>query len=149
MMFDRWLSKSGQKLLRFTFVGGLAFLIDSSALYLGLALGLNLFTGRLFSFFVAASIAWLCHRRITFRLNTPPRFTEWLRFIAANAIGGVINLAIYSVLILSAELFRDYPPIAIGIAALFAMIFNFAASARMVFKTQDRSDRAKSSFPPA
>lgn len=138
-MLDRSPSRDGRKLLRFAIVGGLAFLVDSAALYLGLALGLNLFTGRVFSFLVAASAAWVCHRRITFQVDSPPRAMEWLRFLATNAVGGGINLSIYSALIFSAQLFRDFPPLAIGIAALVAMIFNYVVSARLVFdKSQDR-----------
>lgn len=133
-------------MLRFTFVGALAFLIDSSALYLGMALGLNLFTGRLFSWLVAASGAWFCHRRFTFQLDTRPHFLEWLRFIGTNAIGGAVNLGLYSVLILSSDLFRRFPPLAIGIGATVAFGVNYALSELVVFNTKrSRPDTKNSS----
>src|SRR5580658_9422815 len=82
------------ELARFTSVGALGFVVDSSVLYAGLWVGLGLYAGRLLSYLAAASFTWMLNRRFTFRSSAPPSVREWSRFVAANGVGGLANLAI-------------------------------------------------------
>ena len=121
-------------MLRFTAVGFLGFLIDSATLYSGLVIGLDLFSGRIISYFVAATITWYLHRRVTFRLESDPHFFEWLHFLTANALGGLVNVGGYAILILAADVFRRFPVFAVGIGALGGMVVNYFLSSAFVFR---------------
>lgn len=128
---------------RFGLVGLAGFAVDSAALYLALGIGLGLLGGRLFSYLVAATVTWYLHRNLTFKVAARPNLREWLRFLATNALGGAINIAGYSVLVLSAEFFRRYPVVAVGIGAIGGMVVNYLLSSRVVFRDRPANE------PPA
>lgn len=121
--------------LRFALVGAVGFLVDSAALYLGLALGLDLFSGRIVSYFIAATTTWYLHRNHTFRLDRHATVAEWLRFLGTNAFGGAVNIGGYAVLVLSAHVFRQFPVLAVAIGALGGMVINYLLSAFIVFRS--------------
>jgi putative flippase GtrA len=59
---------------------------------------------------------------------------EWLRFLAANAVGGLVNVGLYSTLV------RFAPPpvnnlyVALIVGVLAGLVFNFTLSKALVFK---------------
>src|SRR5262249_2897653 len=59
---------------------------------------------------------------------------EWLRFLAANAVGGLVNVGLYSVLV------RYAPPpfsdltVALVLGVLLGLVFNFTLSKKLVFR---------------
>ena len=59
---------------------------------------------------------------------------EWLRFLAANAVGGLVNVGLYSTLV------RFAPPplndlyVALVVGVLAGLAFNFLLSRFLVFK---------------
>jgi putative flippase GtrA len=118
-------------------MGALWFALD--------VLQLNLYFGRVFSFFVAATFTWGCNRAYTFRdSGTGGLFRQWLKFLGVNAVGGLVNFAVYVAVIhqLSGLLVREelqawlpYVPYA-GVAAgsLSGLFVNFTASKRLIFR---------------
>jgi putative flippase GtrA len=142
--------KLSSEILRFAVVGSVGFIVDASVLQILVSwFGVGLLTGRIFSYLAAATITWFLHRIYTFRHRlsetdnhaTSPRalFDQWFRFIVTNGIGATLNYGIYAVLILSSEMCRAYPVVAVAIGSLVAMVFNFAISRRFVFSGNPQS----------
>jgi putative flippase GtrA len=126
-------------LLRFAVVGALGLPVDAGVLWLMThKVGLDPYSGRMISWLSAASFTWAGNRYFTFRAARARRMTsvakEWLRFLAANAVGGLTNVGLYSTLV------RFAPPpvnnlyIALMVGVLAGLVFNFTLSKTMVFK---------------
>lgn len=129
------LSTSRLQFLRFAMVGVAGFGVDSGCLYLVVhELGGGLYAGRLVSYLSAASFTWALNRRYTFGSRRSDRLTrEWLRFLAANAAGGLINYGVYAVLVSASEFVSTWPIIGVGAGSLAGLIANFLLSRRFVF----------------
>jgi putative flippase GtrA len=124
------------RLARFTAVGALGFLVDSGVLYAGLAVGLNLYSGRLASFLAAASFTWYLNRRFTFQSTTNRYVKEWSRYLLANTLGGVANLGVYALLVAKMAVVAAMPVLAVAAGSATGLIFNFALSQTLVFGRQ-------------
>ncbi len=129
------------RFLRFGTVGAGGYVVDNAVLYVMThAVGLDPYTGRLFSFLGAATFTWFGNRYLTFAdrraHGTGAIAQEWLRFLAANAVGGGVNLGLYALLVKFAPrpLNNLYIALACGVAA--GLVFNFTLSRRLVFKQQ-------------
>jgi putative flippase GtrA len=120
-------------ILRFGAVGVFGFFIDSGALYAAIAWGLDHYSARILSFLLAVTATWLANRRLTFAQTTPPSFLEWLRYAAANMVGGSLNLAVYFILSSNIALIWRFPFIGVGIGSICGLLFNYAVSKSMVF----------------
>jgi len=51
-----------------------------------------------------------------------------------EAVGGVVNYAVYAALVASPAFFHAWPEVATAAGSLSGMLFNFAASRKFVFK---------------
>ncbi|HWK47537.1 MAG TPA: GtrA family protein [Stellaceae bacterium] len=120
----------------FGLIGTLGFLIDASLL-LGLTgLGANAYAARACSFLCAASAAWYLNRRFTFRHGASDAVgVEWLRYLAVNLVGAILNLGTYAVLL---SLVPTRGPLLsiLGVAAgsIAGMCSNFTLARVIVFK---------------
>ncbi|HKD46096.1 MAG TPA: GtrA family protein [Rhizomicrobium sp.] len=126
-------------LLRFAVIGALGLPVDAGVLWLMThRVGLDPYSGRVISWLSAASFTWIGNRYFTFRANRARGLLatakEWLRFLTANAVGGLVNVGLYSTLV------RFAPPpvnnlyVALILGVLAGLIFNFTLSKTMVFK---------------
>lgn len=119
---------------RFAGVGVLGFVVDSATLYAGLALGLSLYTGRIASYLVAASFNWYLNRRVTFG-STDRRFVrEWARYLLANAVGGLVNLGVYALLVATLPIVARMPVLGVAAGSVAGLVFNFLLSWAVVFE---------------
>jgi putative flippase GtrA len=124
--------------LRFAVVGALGLPVDRGVLALMVLWGTGPYWGRVISWFCAATFTWTGNRYFTFgsrRARKPAGAArEWLRFLAANAVGGLVNVGLYSVLV------RYAPPpfngltVALLCGVLLGLAFNFTLSKKLVFK---------------
>ena len=131
-----WLLR--QPLLRFAVVGALGMPVDWGVLQAMVHWGTGPYWGRVISWLCAASFTWAGNRWFTFPerrargLGAGAR--EWLRFLAANAVGGLVNVGLYSVLV------RFAPPpfndltVALVCGVALGLLFNFTLSRTMVFR---------------
>ena len=120
--------------LCFGVVGIVGFAIDVAVLSLGLAFGLDLYSGRAVSYVFAATGTWYGNRLFTFRNRRSPRpLGEWLRFLTVNLPGGAVNYGVYAVLVTHFPLFAAVPAFAVALGALSGMIANFIGSWRIAF----------------
>ena len=125
-----------QQLLRFAAIGTLAFLVDTAALYFALGvLGLDKYAGRILSFLTAATFTWAMNRRFTFpEARGAPMARQWLEFLAANGVGGLVNYGVYALLVTYVDRVAAYPVLGVAAGSLAGMSFNFGASRGWVFR---------------
>ena len=134
-------------ILRFAVIGALGMPVDWCALQLFLHWGTGPYFGRVLAWLVAATFTWLGNRYFTFADTRSHTFTgticEWGRFLAANAVGGLVNVGLYSVML------RFAPPpfndinLAFVSGVLLGLAFNFLLSKRMVFRRDIAADTFK------
>ena len=129
-----------RQLLRFATVGCIGFAVDVAVLYLLRAAGAELIAGRIGSFLAAATATWALNRRYTFRdraatAGLAATGRQWLRFLAANGVGGGINFGVYAALVLGSRLCRDQPALAVAAGSFAGLACNFAASRHWVFRS--------------
>jgi putative flippase GtrA len=120
--------------LRFALVGCAGFVVDAGVLSLVLWLGADHYTGRVVSYLAAATFTWALNRNYTFRAQRGTRLVgEWGRFLAANAVGGVINWVTYAILVASSAAVFAHPVIGVAAGSLAGLVVNFTLSRRFVF----------------
>jgi putative flippase GtrA len=56
-----------------------------------------------------------------------------LRYLAANAIGGLANYATYALLVATVEPVRRWPVLAVAAGSVAGLLLNFFLSRRFVF----------------
>ncbi len=125
--------------MRFALIGALGMPVDAGGLWLMThRLGFDPYSGRIVSWFCAATFTWMGNRYFTFaktRARGPAgALREWMRFLAANGVGGLVNVGLYATLV------RFAPPplnnlfIALMVGVLCGLAFNFTLSKKLVFK---------------
>lgn len=124
-----------RQFLRFSAVGVAGFAIDALILYFAIhQLGAGLYLGRLLSYITAATFTWALNRRYTFKDKRDRKMArEWVKFLAANAVGGLINYAVYAVLVDRIDLVATWPVIGVAAGSVAGLIANFSLSRHFVF----------------
>ncbi len=132
-------AKPTRQFLAFSAVGTIGFLVDAATLHVVMSqLGADLYGGRVISYLVAASSTWALNRRYTFRAQrSTNRTSEWGRFLAANAMGGLVNYATYAVLVTFHATVAAQPVIGVAVGSIAGLLFNFTASRYLVFRGRD------------
>ena len=127
---------AARQFVAFSAVGTIGFLVDAAALYVVMSqLGAGLYGGRIISYLAAATSTWALNRRYTFRAHrSTRRLGEWGRFLAANAVGGLVNYATYAVLVTSNASVAAQPVIGVAAGSVAGPLVNFTASRSMVFR---------------
>jgi putative flippase GtrA len=125
-------------ILRFAVIGALGMPVDWVVLQLMVHWGTGPYLGRMISWFCAATFTWAGNRYFTFAATRARGIIaigkEWVRYLAANAVGGLVNVGLYSVLV------RFAPPpfndltIALVCGVMLGLVFNFTLSNKLVFK---------------
>lgn len=137
MKLARFLSRLA--ILRFAMVGSLGMLVDAGVLWLMIhRVGLDPYSGRIVSWLSAATFTWIGNRYFTFGARRAkglvPALREWLRFLSANAVGGLVNVGLYSTLVRFAPPPANNLYVALVLGVLAGLIFNFTLSKTLVFK---------------
>ena len=122
--------------LRFALVGAAGFVVNEAALWVALHyLHLGKDVAWFFAFVPAVTFTWWGNRSFTFRehASTGARamLHEWVRFVATNSFGALVNLVVYELLI---HLTAASPLLALACGVLAGMVFNFTLSKRFVFR---------------
>jgi putative flippase GtrA len=122
--------------LRFALVGAAGFVVNEAALWVALhLLHLGKDAAWFFAFVPAVTFTWWGNRTFTFRehASTGARaiLREWMRFVATNSFGALVNLAVYELLI---RFTGTGPLLALACGVLAGMAFNFILSRKFVFR---------------
>lgn len=124
---------AGGEFLRFGLVGAFGFCLDVAAVY-ALIPSLGLYGAGAVAYFIVASINWALNRFWTFGGRTHrAAHTQWLRFLAVNLFGFMLNRGAYSLLLVAFVLPRHYPVLAVAAGAASGFLVNFLLSRRLVF----------------
>ena len=116
-------------------VGAVGFGVDAAVLQLLVgAAGWSPFAARALSFPGALTATFLLNRAWTFGSLRMPAARAYGTYGAIQALGALINLGVFALCLLAAPPLYERPVIALGIGALVALLFNFAASRRLVFR---------------
>jgi putative flippase GtrA len=119
--------------VRFCAVGAFGFAFATALLYALLALGLGPYIGYGVAFIATVTATWWLNRSFTFADRTGSMIAQWARFVAGNAVAGIVNCATFAVLIASWESARAEPIIGTAAGALAGLAVNFVAARRYVF----------------
>ena len=111
----------------FLVTGSIGFLVDAGLLHALFVLGYDPLVARAASVLVAITTTWYLNRRFVFRTDGR-RTPEYLRHLSAQSVGMLINVAIYTVLIYTSDLFGSQPVFAVVVGSLTAMVFNFLSA---------------------
>ena len=122
--------------VKFGLVGTVGFVVDNAFVYTAhFGFGVGLILAGILSFFVAGSCNWLLNRMWTFRGASKGRLHyEWLRYLATNAAGFVLNRGVYIALIATSVLCRLHPVLALAAGSIAGLGVNFVMSRRIVFR---------------
>ena len=122
------------ELLRFGVVGASGFVVDTAVVYAVKGL-IGLYAAGLASYVVAATWTWLFNRMWTFAgRGSGPAWRQWLRFMAVNLSGFVLNRGAYLLLVGFSATCREYPVLAVAIGSVLGMFANYFGSRRLVFR---------------
>jgi len=120
--------------IRFGVVGTFGFVVDTSVVYT-LRDSLGLYGAGAAAYVVAASANWLLNRVWTFRgRGGGPAHRQWLRFLAANLAGFVLNRGTYGILVSTVALCARQPVFAVAAGSIAGLGLNFVLSRTMVFR---------------
>jgi putative flippase GtrA len=130
-----------RQLLAFSVVGTIGFAVDAAILYAAMTvLGTGLYVGRAISYLVAATTTWALNRRFTFHgQRSSVRIIEWGRFLAANAVGGLVNYGTYAALVATQPTAAAHPVIGVAAGSLAGLALNFMLSRYLVFRGGPRN----------
>jgi len=134
-LVDGRLGRLAMQFGKFGIVGIAGFVVDTAVVYALLPLGLEFFVARIPSFLVAATATWALNRSFTFRgAARGPLHREWAKFLATNAVGGLVNYATSVALEAGVDYVAMHPVLAVAAGSLAGMVFNFAAAKHLVFR---------------
>ena len=122
--------------LRFALVGAAGFVVNEAALWVALQyLHFGKDAAWFFAFVPAVTFTWWGNRSFTFRehasTGASAMLHEWVRFVATNSFGALVNLVVYELLI---HLTAASPLLALACGVVAGMVFNFTLSKRLVFR---------------
>jgi putative flippase GtrA len=119
----------------FAIAGTIGFLVDAGVLTALVFIGGDPRPSRLLSFAAAVTVTWLVNRRLAFGDRAAkPSLMEFARYLGASALGAVINLVVYFVLVTYGAPFSTNPVLALAIATSVSMAFNFWIYLSVVFR---------------
>jgi putative flippase GtrA len=126
-----------KRIIAFFSVGVIGFVVDAGCLSLLISqAGLDPLPARCLSFPPAVFVTWALNRLLVFvsTANTMKRrVQEYGRYFLIQLIGVLINFGIFSLLISGNFVFRSYPVVALAVASLVAMVWNFLGARFLVF----------------
>lgn len=126
----------GSELLRFAAAGILGLGVDIAVLYGAMALGMGWFSGRGVSFLAAVWATWQFNRHFTFApAHGLSPWQEWWRYLSAMLLGGAVNYAAYSGVVIALSGLPLLPMIAVAAGSLSGMLVNFLSAKYFVFRS--------------
>ena len=124
-----------RQIFLFAVAGVIGLLVDIAVLY-SLRDAIGPFYGRAVSFLAAVFATWLVNRSLTFkgRQSGLSRKSEFTAYLSLMLIGGAVNYATYSALVLSVPTVRQHLFIGVAAGSLAGMFVNFLTSKYLLFR---------------
>lgn len=119
-------------------MGGLGFVVDATILStLVHVYGWSHLSARAVSFAAAVTVTWYCNRRWVFA-RTADRAREYGAYFSVQAIGAVLNLGTYVLVVAMYPPLARLPLLPLAAGALVALLFNYSGASRWVFAARRR-----------
>ena len=126
---------------RFVGVGVVGFLCDAGVFHMLVTFAaMSPYVAKVVSYFAAATLTWWLNRRFTFAPTEMRATEQWLRFLAVNAVGAVVNYGVFALMLNASTMAMQYPLIAVAAGALAGLVFNFLLSQKFAFAPQAASN---------
>ena len=126
--------KLSPRFLKFCIVGTVGFFVEATIIQsVKYLLPDLLLYVRLVSFPVAVFATWLLNRLFVFESNNS-KLKEVSKYLVVQTSGAVINIAVYTLLLLLSPLFKEYPIIALATGSGVALISNYIFSKIWAFR---------------
>lgn len=124
-----------QRFLIYLMVGSLGFIVDAGLVAVQVhVLGIDPYVARGPSFAAAVTVTWMLNRAHTFKgLERHSVGKSYRRYVLAQVVGGLTNLAIYALAIANIPICAKYPVAAVAIASGFGLVVNYALARLFVF----------------
>jgi len=123
-----------RQFVRFGTVGFAGFFADTAVVYT-LKGSVGLYVAGAVAYLVAVTVTWALNRIWTFRgLGGGSAHRQWAKFLAANALGFVLNRGTYFILVTVSPFCVQYPVVAIFAGVVMGMFMNFHLSRTLVFR---------------
>jgi Predicted membrane protein len=124
-----------RQIFLFALAGVIGLGVDIAVLYV-LRDAIGPFYGRAVSFFAAVLATWLVNRTLTFkgRLSGLSKKSEFTAYLSLMLIGGAVNYAIYSVLVVGVDTVREHLFLGVAAGSLAGMFVNFLTSKYLLFR---------------
>ena len=124
--------RPGGRFSAFVTVGGLGFVIDGGILSLLVHVGeWPHYLARALSFATAVTVTWYCNRHWVFS-RTVDSAREYGAYFSVQAVGAVINLGTYALVIALVPALAALPVVPLAAGAALALLFNYSAARRWV-----------------
>jgi len=121
--------------IQFAMAGVIGFMVDTLVLYGALWMGAGYFYGRVVSFLCAVFTTWQINRHIAFAADRHrSAWHEWWHYLAAMALGGAVNYAAYSAVVLAAPDHGLKPLLSVAAGSVAGMVVNFVGAKFWVFR---------------
>lgn len=125
--------KLSTKFIKFCIVGTLGFLTEALIIHLVKVLYQDfLLYVRFISFPAALAVTWLLNRVFVFESGNS-KIKEVSKYALVQTFGAVLNMMVYTLLLLLSDFFVDYPVLALAAGSAFALFSNYFLSKYWVF----------------
>lgn len=123
--------------VQFAGVGAIGFVIDA-AIFLALTgwyADWHPYAARAISATCSITTTWALNRRVTFReQKSPDAHSEYLRYVAAQVFGLILNLGVFAAGVATVPLLRRVPLLALVLGAAVALAANFLTAKHVAFQ---------------
>ena len=121
----------------FAVIGGIGFCTEATALHLLVSRDvLGPVESRVISFPLAVTLTWLLNRRFTFPGGSRwPTAGAYTLYVLGQTFGAIFNFTVYAALVGSVAFLAKRPVVALAVAAVVALAFNFVWARRLVFSS--------------
>jgi putative flippase GtrA len=128
------------RFVRFSTVGTVGFLADSSILYILLSYGSGPIAARFLSFLCAVIVTWQLNRRMTFAVPAKQSLMlEGFNYLLAMSLGGALNLMTYLAIIRSLPDKFWVPALGVAIGSIVGLLANYFIAKNWVFTDKPNS----------
>lgn len=127
--------KTAREFMLFGIAGVFGFVVDTAVLYL-LKDAMGPFYARGVSFLAAVFATWSINRMFAFRerKSTLQKKHEFIVYLVLMLAGGAVNYGVYSWLVVSYALVRQYLIIGVAMGSIAGMIINFVMSRFLLYR---------------
>lgn len=126
-----------RQVLFFAVAGVIGLLVDIAVLY-AVRDAIGPFYGRVVSFLAAVLATWLVNRTYTFGGHSSglSRKREFTAYLTLMLVGGAVNYAAYSALVLGSATVRQHLFLGVAAGSLAGMAVNFLTSKYVLFRRE-------------